>query len=264
MTFTTIGYEIRDGVAQLTLNRPDKMNAINATLHDELQTALAQASGDSTVRVLLVTGAGDRAFCAGLDLHARGEDSAMDPGRLQERSIHPERTLVARFVGFEKPLVAAVNGAATGAGLAFALSADIVLAADTARFGTAHVHLGLPVLDMLGYLLPRRVSAGAAAEMAFTGRLVGADEALRIGLADRVLPLDRLKMEASALCAAIAAQAPLSLRFSKLALRRAGRDSYEDYARFERYIFGVAYGSEDAKEAIRARREKRAPQFKGF
>jgi enoyl-CoA hydratase/carnithine racemase len=117
---------------------------------------------------------------------------------------------------------------------------------------------------MLGYLLPRRVNAGAAAEMAFTGRLVGAEEAVRIGLVDRVLPLDHLRTEASALCVAIAAQAPLSLRFSKLALRRAGSDSYEDYARFERYIFGIGYSSEDAKEAIRARREKRAPQFKGF
>jgi enoyl-CoA hydratase/carnithine racemase len=152
MNFTVIGYEVADGVARLTMNRPDKMNAINSAMHDELMVAVGLASGDEAVRVLLVTGAGERAFCAGLDLQARGDERPMDRARVNERNLHPDRALTSLFIGFEKPMIAAVNGVAAGGGLAIALAADIILAAETARCGAAHVKLGLPVLDMLGYL----------------------------------------------------------------------------------------------------------------
>jgi enoyl-CoA hydratase/carnithine racemase len=182
---------------------------------------------------------------------------------VNERNLHPDRALTSLFIGFEKPMIAAVNGVAAGGGLAIALAADIILAAETARFGAAHVKLGLPVLDMLGYLLPRRIGPGLAAEMAFTGRIVGAEESLRIGLADRVLPASELDAAAMILAKEIAKNAPLSLYFSKLALRRHASETYQEYSRFERYIFGTSMASDDAKEAMRARRENREPRYKG-
>ena len=263
MTYSTIEYGVEKGVARLTLNRPERMNAINSTMYDEFCAAMARAAGDEAVRVLLLTGAGDRAFCAGADLQARGEDRPMNADRVRERNIHPERSLNGTLLGFEKPLIAAVNGVAVGGGLSMALVSDIIIAADTARFGTAHAKLAMPLLDMLGYLLPRRIGPGRASELAFTGRLVDAEEALRIGLADRVVPANELAAVAGALAEEIAQNAPLSLHFSKEAIRRYSPESYQEYVRYERYIFNVCFSSEDAKEAIRARREKRPPLFTG-
>jgi enoyl-CoA hydratase/carnithine racemase len=182
---------------------------------------------------------------------------------VRERNIHPERSLNGMMLGFEKPLIAAVNGVAAGGGLAMALASDIIIAVDGARFGTAHAKLGVPLLDGLGFLLPRRIGPGRASELAFTARLVDAEEALRIGLVDRVVPVAELAASATALARAIAANAPLSLHFSKQAIRRSDSESYQEYLRYERYVFNLCMGSEDAKEAMRARREKRPPVYTG-
>jgi enoyl-CoA hydratase/carnithine racemase len=263
MEWKAVDYRVESGVARVTLNRPGQMNAIDAVMYDELCVALDQAAGDEAVNVLLVTGAGDRAFCAGLDLNARSEQGPMTVDKIFQRTIHPERSLNFALVAFKKPFIAAVNGVAAGGGLAVALSADIVIAADTARFGTGHVKLGLPLLDMLGYLIPRRVGPGRASDVAFTGRVIDAEEALRIGFADRLVPAAGLGAAAIALAEEIAANAPLALYFSKQAIRRASADSAMEYARYERYIFNSCFYSEDAKEAMRARRDKRPPVYKG-
>ena len=263
MTYSTIEYRVDKGVGWLTLNRPDRMNAINSTLYDEFCAALAQAGADDTLRVLVLTGAGERAFCAGADLQARGEERPMNAARVSERNIYPERSLNGALMGFDKPLIAAVNGVAVGGGLTMALASDIIIASEKARFGTAHAKLAMPLLDILGYLLPRRIGPGRASELAFTGRIIDADEALRIGIADRVVPAAELATVARALADEIARTAPLSLHFSKQAIRRYSPESYQDYVLYERYIFNTCFNSEDAKEAIRARREGRPPVYKG-
>lgn len=261
--YTAINYRVADGVATLQFNRPERMNAIDGTLYDEAKDAVHKSAADPEVRVLVLTGAGDRAFCVGADLKAKGKDKPTSPERVRERNLHPERTLNGLLLSFEKPLIAAVNGAATGGGLAFALAADIIWAADSARFGTAHAKLGVPLLDMLGHTLPKRLGPGKSAELAFTGRIIDAAEALAIGLVDRVVPFADLASSTDALAKEIAQTAPLSLFFSKQALRRSSVERVEDYARFERYVFNIAMASEDAREAMIARREKRKPVFKG-
>lgn len=263
MTYRAIKYQVENGVARLTLDRPERMNAIDAVMYDDLCAALKEADRDETVRVLLVTGSGERAFCSGLDLKARGDEGPMTAERVRERGVSPERSLNYALVAFPKPFIAAVNGVAAGGGLALAVAADIVVAADTARFGTAHVKLALPLLDMLGYLLPRRVGPGRAADLAFTGRLVDAQEALRMGLADRVIPASELPASAVALAEEIARNAPLSLHFSKQAIQRSSAESSLEYARYERYIFNACFNSQDAKEAVRALREKRPAVYQG-
>jgi enoyl-CoA hydratase/carnithine racemase len=263
MTYTTIDYGVADGVATLRFNRPERLNAIDGTLYDETKDAVRNSLADSDVRVLVLTGAGERAFSVGADLQARGKDRPTSPERVRERNLHPERTLNGMLLTYEKPLLAAVNGVATGGGLAFALAADIVYAADSARFGTAHAKLGVPLLDMLGHTLPKRIGPGRAAELAFTGRIIDAAEALAIGLVDKVVPFAELAATVDRLAREIAQTAPLSLYFSKLALRRSSFERPDEYARFERYVFNLAMSSDDAKEAMLARREKRKPVFRG-
>jgi len=263
MDSAVLNYDVKNGVAYATLNRPARMNALNAALSDALMNAVKLASSDEDVRVLVVRAAGERAFCSGLDLDARADETPMDPARVRERTLHPERSLHGVLLGCEKPVIAAVNGIAVGGGLGIALCADIVVASDAARFGTAHVKLGLPLLDILGHLLPHRVGPGRTADMAFTGRLVDAKEALAIGLADRVIsPMD-LEEQVCSLAEEIARQAPVSLYYSKQAIRRSYSETYLQYMQYERYIFGASYYSEDAKEAVRARREKRPPVYRG-
>jgi enoyl-CoA hydratase len=263
MAYSTILYQVSRGVARITLNRPERMNAINAVLYDEFCAAMEAAGADDAVRALLVTGAGERAFCAGADLQAKGDDRPVNPARVRDRNIHPERSLNGVLFSFEKPLIAAVNGVAVGGGLTMALASDIVIAADSARLGAGHAKLGLPLSDMLGYLLPRRVGPGMASDLAFTGRLVDAAEALRCGMVDRVVPAAELAAAAAALAEEIAQNAPLALYFSKQAIRRADSETYQQYVQYERYIFNVCINSEDAKEAMRARRDKRPPEWKG-
>jgi enoyl-CoA hydratase/carnithine racemase len=263
MTYTTIAYGVAEGVATLRFNRPERMNAIDGTMYDETKDAVRKSIDDAEVRVLVLTGTGERAFCVGADLQARGKDRPTSPERVRERNLHPERTLNGMLLSYEKPLIAAVNGAATGGGLAFAMAADIIYAADSARFGTAHAKLGVPLLDMLGHTLPRRLGPGRAAELAFTGRIIDAAEALSIGLVDKVVPSAELAGTAAALAREIAETAPLSLYFSKLALRRSTFERPDEYARFERYVFNLAMASDDAKEAMLARREKRKPVYRG-
>jgi len=261
--YTTILYRVARGVARITLNRPERLNAINAVLYDEFCAAMAAAAADDAVRVLVLTGAGERAFCVGADLQAKGDDRPVSPERVRQRNIHPEQSLNGSLFGFEKPLIAAVNGVAVGGGLTMALASDIVIAADGARLGAGHAKLGLPLSDMLGYLLPRRVGPGAAADLGFTGRLVEAKEALAMRMVDRVVPAAELQSAALALAEEIAANPPLALYFSKQAIRRADSETYQQYVQYERYIFNVCINSEDAKEAMRARRDKRPPEFKG-
>nr|WP_308222789.1 enoyl-CoA hydratase-related protein [Frankia sp. AgPm24] len=213
--------ERSDEVAVLRLNRPDRLNAINATLADALRDTCASIAGDRAVRVVVLTGAG-RGFCSGIDLRGFGPDvpgpqaPAIDRLRFQEMMAALPEALRA----LPQPVVAAVNGVAVGGGLALCLAADIRICAASARFGNAAIRLGLSGAEMgMSYHLPRVVGTSVAADWMLTGRLVAADEALRTGLVSAVHPDGELFARAMETATVIASHSPLGVAMTKRALQ---------------------------------------------
>lgn len=261
MNSETIRYEMRRGVAIITLNRPEVLNAVNLQLAEELEAALDTAEGDPEVRVLVLTGAGDRAFSAGADLKERSADAARRP-------------LTARggFAGFVKrqivkPVIGAVNGLALGGGAEIALACDLLVASDSARFGLPEVTRGLAAGTAGGLLrLPRQVPVRIAMEMALTGVPIGAAEAYRLGLVNRVVGPESLLDEALRLAGTIADNAPLAVQASKAIIYRALDAPLWAAPTAWDHMLGplrLVAESEDAKEGPRAFAEKRPPVWKG-
>jgi enoyl-CoA hydratase len=208
----------QDGVTRITLNRPDRLNAMNAALIADLHDALGTVAVDRTCRAVVLTGAG-RGFCAGLDLGgygaAPGSEQLDRVGATFATQTHIA-ALVPRLRALPQPVIAAVNGPAAGGGLALALASDIRIASVTARFNVAFVRLGLSGCDIgVSWLLPRLIGASRAWELMLTGRLIDADEADRIGLVLRVVPDDELQSAALQTAALIAANAPWGVRMTK-------------------------------------------------
>jgi 2-(1,2-epoxy-1,2-dihydrophenyl)acetyl-CoA isomerase len=258
----TILLELAGGVATITLNRPDKLNAFNGAMHGELATALDRIEADVAVRALLLTGAG-RAFCAGQDLGDRvmGEgDAPPDLGDTLDRLYNP---LVRRLRRLERPVVAAVNGVAAGAGANLALACDLVLAARSARFIQAFCKLGL-VPDSGGtYVLPRLVGPARAMALALLGEPVPAEQAAAWGLIWRVVDDDRLQGEATALARQLATQPTRGLGLIKRALNASAANTLDEQLDLERDLQREAGRTEDYREGVRAFLEKRPAVFRG-
>ena len=250
------------GVLVATLNRPDRMNAQTVQMFAELEQ-LAHDLSDSDVRTLIITGAG-RAFCAGYDLADAEELADLSPLEMLGRQERAARAL-AGIRGVPMPVIAAVNGPAAGGGFALALAADIRLGAPEARFNAAFVRIGLTAGDLgTSWLLPRLIGPARAAELAYTGGFVDAEEAERIGLLNRIVPADRLLDEALALAAQIAANSPGGVQLSKRALQ-ANMEAASFAAALELENRGQALltRGEDMPEALRAFKERREPRFTG-
>ena len=264
VTFETIVLdEPSPGVRVATLNRPDRLNAQTVQMFAELEQLARDLSGDMDVRALIITGAG-RAFCAGYDLAEAEELANLSPLGMLERQEHAARALAA-IRGVPMPVVAAVNGPAAGGGFALALAADIRLAAPEARFNAAFVRIGLTAGDLgTSWLLPRLIGPARAAELAYTGGFVEAEEAERIGLVNRVVPADRLLDEALEMAAQIAANSPGGVQLSKRALQ-ANMEAASFAAALELENRGQALLSRgaDMPEALAAFKSKRAPRFTG-
>lgn len=262
MPYETLLYDLTDGVATVTLNRPEVLNAFSTPMQRELAAVIARLADDSAVRAVVLTGAG-RAFCAGGDI---GEmEGAADPMPLASRNkLHRMLTSVLMpLVRLEKPVIAAVNGVAVGAGMNLALAADITLVAEQARFSQAFVKVGL-VPDTGGlYLLTRLIGLNRAKELCFTGRMLDAREALELGLVNQVVPADELMPRAKALAQELARGATAAIGLTKSLLNVAPTATLEEMAEFESYALAVVLSTEDHREGIRAFREKRAPQFRG-
>jgi 2-(1,2-epoxy-1,2-dihydrophenyl)acetyl-CoA isomerase len=263
MTYKCLLYEVKDGVATLTLNRPDRLNALGDTLREDLFDAVSRGSADPEVRVMIVTGAG-KGFCAGGDVKAMNE--AKESGR--ERSLMDkiapgrDRTLLAMREA-PQPIIAAVNGAAAGAGMNLALGCDIRIASTVAKFSQAFVKRGLHP-DWGGtYFLPRLVGMAKACELTFTGDVVDAAEALRIGLVSQVVAPEELMPTVQALAGKIAAGPPVAIRLAKRALYRNAESGLREALEFETFAQNACFETEDAREGIRAFVEKRAPVFRG-
>jgi 2-(1,2-epoxy-1,2-dihydrophenyl)acetyl-CoA isomerase len=263
MTYKCLLYEVKDGVATLTLNRPDRLNALGDTLREDLLDAVTRTAADADVRVMMLTGAG-KGFCAG------GDVKAMDEGRQAGRErpvldkIAPsrDRTLLA-MRDAPQPIIAAINGAAAGAGMNLALACDLRIASTAAKFSQAFVKRGLHP-DWGGtYFLPRVVGMAKACELIFTGDLIDAQEALRLGLVGRVVAPEELMPAADELARKIAAGPPLDIRLAKRALYHNADCDLRQALEFETFAQNICQDTEDAREGVRAFVEKRAPVFRG-
>ena len=262
MSEPTIRLELTEGMATITLNRPDKLNAINEVMQAELAGALDRLEADATIRALLLTGAG-RAFSAGQDLTDRvmGEgDAPPDLGDTLDRLHNP---LILRLRRLERPIVCAVNGIAAGAGANLALACDLVLAARSANFIQAFCRLGL-VPDAGGtYVLPRLVGAARAMGLALLGEPLTAEQAAAWGLIWRVVDDEQLMPEASALARRLATQPTKGLGLTKRALNASAANTLGEQLDLERDLQREAGRTRDYREGVRAFLEKRSPKFEG-
>ncbi|WP_239396129.1 enoyl-CoA hydratase/isomerase family protein [Frankia sp. CiP3] len=262
----TISFEeVAPRVAVLTLNRPDRLNAITLKMYDEIEQIVDALSRDVSTRVLVITGAG-RGFCSGQDLRDLGADpAASDLGRIQFGMAWQTRAarLIKTIHELPQAVIAAVNGPASGAGLALALAADIRLAASSARFNVAFVRIGLSGADMgTSYFLPRIVGPTAAAEMMLTGRLIDALEARDNGLVLRVVDDGRVLDEALSIASAIMANSPFGVRMTKQVLwKNIDAPSLDAAMQLENRTQILASLTEDCREAEAAFLARRAPVF---
>jgi 2-(1,2-epoxy-1,2-dihydrophenyl)acetyl-CoA isomerase len=251
--------EIADGVATLTLDRPEALNALTIPLKRDLLAAFEQASADSAVRAIVLTGAG-RAFCAGQDLRER-----LDPGAPPLDTEIRERynPIILAMRRHPKPILGAINGVAAGAGASLAFACDLRVAADSASFLLGFGRIGLIPDSGATWLLPRLVGASRAAEMMLLGDPLSAADAERIGLVARVVPGDALLVEARSVALRLAAMAPQAFALTKRALEASWSASLEEQLRTEATLQGMAGSTADHAEGIAAFLEKRPPRFTG-
>ena len=253
----------REGaVLTLTMNRPDKLNALSVDLTTALLEAFRRAAADAELRAIVLTGAG-RAFCAGGDLALIADARRRNAGQELESLLRGGSQLALAICDTPVPVLAAVNGPAAGAGMNVALACDIRIASENASFGQNFAKVGL-FPDFGGtYFLPRLVGPARAAEMFYTGEMISAAEAERIGVVNHVVPQDRLAAEARALAGKLAAAPPIAARAVKKVLFGSDRAALERALELEVQQQVKCFLSEDCTEGLRAFFEKRAPQFRG-
>ena len=258
-SYRFITIERRDGIATLTVNRPDKLNALNAETVAEIDRAFRSFAEDADVRGIVVTGAGEKAFVAGADI---GELAEMDPIGGIRVSRQGQETF--RFIErLHKPVVAAVNGYALGGGLELALACHLRIAAENARFGLPEVKLGI----IPGYggtvRLPRLVGRGRALELILTGEMIDAAEAYRIGLVNRVVPQGELLAAAEALLGKILANGPIAVALALESVDHGYNTAADEALSLEAHLFGLLAATQDMREGMQAFLEKRPAKFVG-
>jgi enoyl-CoA hydratase len=250
----------RDGaVAILTINRPKVLNALNAQTLDELERAILEMTRDEAIRAVIVTGAGEKSFIAGADIN---ELATQTPTSGREHAIRGQHVLdLIEQMG--KPVIAAINGYALGGGCELAMACTIRIAADTAKLGQPEINLGI----IPGYAgtqrLARIVGKGRALELVLTGDPITAAEAFRLGLVNRVVPAAELMTEARTLAAALAAKAPVAIRYILEAVHKGLEMPLAQAQIFEATLFGLVASTDDMREGTAAFLEKRKPAFKG-
>lgn len=258
----TLQYEVIGNVAVIRLNRPDRMNTLGSTMKPDLATAFFEhARNDKKVNCVIITGTGNRAFCAGADIKERAARTlaATDYYVLQKQT----HDLFRQLEEFEKPTIAAINGVALGGGLELALCCDIRIAAASARFGLPEVKLGVIPAAGGTQRLPRIIGEALAKELVYTSDIIDAEAAKEIKLVTRVVADERLMDEALALATRIGEQPPLAVRFAKRSINLGMQVGMDAGLEYERYAASMVMDSEDRKEGMRAFVEKRKPVFVG-
>ena len=252
-------YEKKDGIAYVTLNRPKVLNALNQRTWQDVRAAFEDARDDATVRGIILTGAGDKAFIAGADISEIAHITAIDA----ERSSRYGQDVLTLIENLGKPVIAAVNGFALGGGCETAMACTIRVASEHARFGQPEVSLGIIPGGGGTQRLPRLVGKGRALQIILSGAMITAQEAYRIGLVDEVVPATDLIPRAEAILKQIFANAPVAIRFSLEAVNRGLETSQAEGMALEASLFGLCAGTEDKDEGTQAFLQKRAAKFKG-
>lgn len=267
MEYEDMLFEKEDGIATLTLNRPEKMNAFSPAMRVGILRAISDFAADDNVKVLIITGAG-RAFCSGADVGGfvfKAPASAwFEVGRGEgSRSYLTGFHLGPLIRGLDKPTIAAINGSAVGGGFGFAMSCDIRIASDKARLAAGYVRMGLAVEWGISYVLPRLVGSSRALEILLSGDFISAVEAEQLGLVSKVVPPDKLIGAARQLAGKLAAGPSFAIRQIKRAVQRALDTDYRSQIEYEAYVQSMCFQTEDHKEAAAAFLEKREPKFRG-
>ena len=263
MDYQDIIYTKESGIAIMTLNRPDKMNALSPSMRDSMYRVVENVSQDKTVRVLIIAGAG-RAFCSGADVKSLSENANRPPGQERPDEIGSGRvSLHILMQKCEKPIIASVNGVAAGAGLDLAMACDIRIASDKARFAELYIRRGILPAEGGIYLLPRLVRIDKACQLMWTGDMIDAREAERIGLVTMVVPHEELEIATRELAEKLAKAAPLAIQRAKRAIYAGLNMNLESSMRYIQPLMREILQSEDHKEGTRAFLEKREPIFKG-
>ena len=249
----------RDGaVAILTIDRPEKRNALSAAVRAELIAALDELRGDAEVRVLVVTGAGEKAFVAGADIAEFAERTP-----LEQRAAMTGRRVFDEIAAFPKPVIAMINGFALGGGCELALACDLRVAADTAKLGQPEINLGIIPGGGGTQRLPRVVGTGQAMRLVLSGEIISAAEALRIGLVDVVHPAAELRERTLEVARGMAAKSPVALQMAKSAIRAAAEMPMAAGLAYETELFATCFASDDKREGVAAFLEKRPASFTG-
>ena len=259
MEFSNLLVERKDGIGWITFNRPEVLNALDVKSRRELIECLGEMERDPSIAVVALTGGGDKAFCAGADLKMFVDFSpkkARDYVRLAKAATRKIETL-------KKPVIAAVNGVALGTGCEIALACDLVVASRNARFGQTEMNVGLIPGAGGTQRLPRIIGLKRAKELIFTGRLLDADEALLLGLVNRVVESGDLRKAVNELAQKLREKSPVILQYAKRCINRSVETDLQAGLNYESRLFSQCFGTEDQKEGVAAFLEKRQPHFSG-
>ena len=259
MDFKLIIYEKSEGIATITLNRPEALNAFSKEVVEEILQALEDIRRDENVRVVILTGAGEKAFSAGADIKAM---IGINPLKARELSLMGEKLCVS-LENLEKPVIAALNGYALGGGMEVAMSCDIRIAAENVRMGQTEINIGLIPGWGGTQRLTRLVGRGKAKELVFTGRMIDARTAEQLGIVNMVVAADKFRETVRQFALELATKAPVALRVAKALIEKGADISLDSALALEREGFGVVASTEDLQEGVKAFTEKRKPTFKG-
>ena len=256
--YQTITLERRGSVAVITINRPDKLNALNQQVHIDGVAALDELRADSSVRVVVLTGSGEKAFIAGADI-----SEFADQTPITQRDLFNQRTLFNTIDSFPKPIIAMINGFCLGGGNELALACDMRIGSETARFSQPEINLGIMCGGGGTQRLARLIGEGRAMEMCLSGDMIDAATAHKFGLLNHVFPADQLEAETLKIAAKIAEKAPIALQLTKEAVKFASKSNLDEGLRREVDLFALCFSTEDKVEGVAAFLEKRKPVFQG-